>query len=157
MSSDYLESLFGLAGKVSVITGGGGVLCSAMGVALARVGVKVAVLDLAPESAHKAAAEIQTCGARALALSCDAHDRGSIEAAAQAVVKEFGRVDILIIGVGGDKKQATTSPELSFFDLPPESLRWVFDLNCLGTILPSQVFWKIMAALEELAFSISPR
>ena len=149
MSSDYLESLFGLAGKTAVITGGGGVLCRAIGLALARVGVKVAVLDLAPESAQKAAAEIQACGGQALALSCDALDRGSIEAAAQVVVKEFGRVDILINGVGGNKKQATTSPELSFFDLPPEALRWVFNLNCLGTILPSQVFGKIMAAQEE--------
>jgi NAD(P)-dependent dehydrogenase (short-subunit alcohol dehydrogenase family) len=149
MSLDYLESLFGLAGKVAVITGGGGVLCRSMGMALARVGVKVAVLDLVPESAQKAAAEIQAWGGQTLALSCDALDRGSLEAAAQVVIKKFGRVDILINGVGGNKKQATTSPELSFFDLPPEALRWVFDLNCLGTILPSQVFGKIMAVQEE--------
>jgi NAD(P)-dependent dehydrogenase (short-subunit alcohol dehydrogenase family) len=61
------------------------------------------------------------------------------------VLANFGRVDILINGAGGNKSQATTNPEQSFFDLPADALRWVFDLNLMGTILPSQVFGKIMA------------
>jgi NAD(P)-dependent dehydrogenase (short-subunit alcohol dehydrogenase family) len=76
-------------------------------------------------------------------------DRLSLETARQTVLDRFGRVDILINGAGGNKKQATTSSELSFFDLSPEAVRLVFDLNCLGTILPSQVFGKQMVEQTE--------
>jgi len=76
---------------------------------------------------------------------CDVLDKASIESAAQKVLAKFGRVDILINGAGGNKPQATTNVEQSFFDLPADALRWVFDLNLMGTILPSQVFGKIMA------------
>ena len=136
---------FGLQGKTAVVTGGGGVLCSTMSRALAGCGVSVAVLDLNLAAAEKVAAEIQAGGGRALAVGADVLDKASIEAAAERVLAEFGRVDILINGAGGNKREATTSPTLSFFDLPPEAVRWVFDLNLMGTILPCQVFGRKMA------------
>ena len=133
---------FDIQGKVAVVTGGAGVLCAAMCRALAEAGAKVAVLDLRPEPAEALAAEL---GNGAIGLACNVLDKTSIETAAQIVLAKFGRIDILVNGAGGNKPQATTDPEQSFFDLPAEALRWVFDLNLMGTILPSQVFGKIMA------------
>jgi NAD(P)-dependent dehydrogenase (short-subunit alcohol dehydrogenase family) len=149
MDNEYLASLFGLAGKVAVVTGGGGVLCGAMSRALARAGAKIAVLDLLPEAAQKVADGIRATGGEAIAIQCDVLDKASIEATAPTVLEAFGRVDILINGAGGNKKQATTSPDLSFFDLPPDAIQWVFDLNFLGTLLPSQVFGRSMAEQEH--------
>lgn len=133
---------FDMTDKVAVVTGGAGVLCSAMCRELAARGAQVAALDLNEAAAQALAAEL---GHRALGLACDVLDRPSVEAAARQVLSAFGRIDILINGAGGNHPQATTSPQRPFFDLPPEALRWVFDLNLLGTILPSQVFGKIMA------------
>jgi len=149
MDNNYLESLFALPGKVAVVTGGGGVLCRAMCHALARAGAKVAVLDLLEPAARKVAEEIVAAGGEAIAVPVDVLDKASVQAACDAVRARFGRVDILINGAGGNKPQATTSPELSFFDLPPEAIRWVFDLNFIGTLLPCQVFGKIMAEQGE--------
>jgi NAD(P)-dependent dehydrogenase (short-subunit alcohol dehydrogenase family) len=136
-------------GRVAVVTGGGGVLCRTMCLALAQLGAKVAVLDLSAEAAQRVADEIGANGGEAIAISADVLDRFSLETTRQTVLDRFGRVDILINGAGGNKKQATTSSELSFFDLPPEAVRLVFDLNCLGTILPSQVFGKQMVEQAE--------
>jgi len=149
MDNNYLESLFALPGKVAAVTGGGGVLCSVMCHALARAGAKVAVLDLLEPAARKVAEEIVAVGGEAIAVPVDVLDKASVQAACDAVLARFGRVDILINGAGGNKPQATTSPELSFFDLPLEAIRWVFDLNFLGTLLPCQVFGKVMAEQGE--------
>ncbi len=149
MNENYLEGLFGLAGKTAVVTGGGGVLCGAMSQALGRVGARVAVLDLIPEAAQKVAEEIVAAGGEVMAVQCDVLDKDSIEVAAQRVMDTYGRVNILINGAGGNRKEATTSSELSFFDLSPEAIRWVFDLNFLGTLLPSQVFGRLMAEEGE--------
>jgi NAD(P)-dependent dehydrogenase (short-subunit alcohol dehydrogenase family) len=137
------------SGSVAVVTGGGGVLCRIMCLALARLGAKVAVLDLSAEAAQRVADEINANGGEAIAVPADVLDRPSLEAARQVVLDRFDRVDILINGAGGNKKQATTSSELTFFDLPPEAVRLVFDLNCLGTILTSQVFGKQMVEQAE--------
>jgi len=145
----YLESLFGLSGKVAVVTGGGGVLCGAMSRALGRVGVKVAVLDLFEEAARKVADDVEAAGGEAIAVRCDVLDKASLEAARDVVLARFGRVDILINGAGGNKKQATTSPDLSFFDLPADAVQWVFNLNFIGTLLPCQVFGRVMAEQGE--------
>ena len=145
MGESYLDGLFGLAGQVAVVTGGGGVLCGAMGRALGRLGVQVAVLDLFEQAAQRVVDEIVAQGGEAVAVTCDVLDRASVEDARDTVLKRWGRVDILVNGAGGNKKQATTSPDLSFFDLPPDAIRWVFDLNFLGTLLPSQVFGQPMA------------
>ncbi len=149
MANEYLESLFKLSGKVGVVTGGGGVLCGAMSRALGQVGVKVAVLDLIPEAAQKVADDVVAAGGEAVAVRCDVLDKASLEAARDAVLDRFNRVDILINGAGGNKKQATTSPDLSFFDLPAEAVQWVFNLNFIGTLLPCQVFGRVMADQGE--------
>lgn len=149
MDREYLESLFGLSGKVAMVTGGGGVLCRVMSRALGRVGVKVVVLDLIPEAAQKVAEEIAAAGGEAIAVRCDVLGKASLEAARDAVLARFGRVDILINGAGGNKKEATTSPDLSFFDLPADAVQWVFNLNFIGTLLPCQVFGKVMAEQGE--------
>ena len=145
MDNKYLESLFGLAGKVAVVTGGGGILCGAMSRALARAGAKVAVLDLNEAAARRVADDVAAAGGDAIAVRCDVLDKASIEAAAQEVLGAFGQVDILINGAGGNKKQATTSLDLAFFDLPADAVQWVFNLNFIGTLLPSQVFGRLMA------------
>ncbi|UCG66668.1 MAG: SDR family oxidoreductase [Deltaproteobacteria bacterium] len=144
MDREYLENLFDLSGKVAAITGGGGVLCGTLSRALARLGVRVAVLDILEETAQRVANDIVEAGGKAIALRCDVLDKTSLEAARDAALSRFGRVDILINGAGGNKQQASTSSDLSFFDLPYEALRWVFDLNLLGTLLPSQIFGKSM-------------
>ena len=146
---DYLASLFGLSGKVAVVTGGGGVLVGAMSRALGRVGVKVTVLDLILEAAQKVVDEVVATGGEAIAVKCDVLDKVSLEAACRTVLERFGRVDILINGAGGNKKQATTGSGLSFFDLPSDAVQWVFNLNFIGTLLPSQVFGRILAKQGE--------
>ncbi len=145
MDRSYLEQLFGLQGKVAVLTGGGGVLVSAMGRALAKVGVKVAILDIALPAAERVVGEIREAGGEAIAVGCNVLDKGSLQAAADAVIVAFGQVDILVNGAGGNKKEATTAPDLAFFDLPADAVNWVFNLNFIGTLLPCQVFGKMMA------------
>lgn len=146
MDSSYLLSKFDISGKVAVVTGGGGVLCSSLCKALAQCGVKVAVLDLFAEAAQKVVDEITAAGGEAIAVRCDVLDKKNIEEAAAVVVEKYGQVDILINGAGGNKKQATTSADLSFFDLPADAVQWVFNLNFIGTLLPTQVFGKLMTA-----------
>jgi NAD(P)-dependent dehydrogenase (short-subunit alcohol dehydrogenase family) len=101
------------------------------------------------EAARELAAEINSDGFKATGFACNVLDRSSIEAASLEVTKAFGRVDILINGAGGNNQAATTNPEQPFFDLPAEALRWVIDLNLMGTILPLQVFGKIMAGQKS--------
>ncbi len=139
-----MKNLFDVSGKVIAITGGGGILCGTMAKALAEAGAKIAVLDLSEPAATKIANEIKAKGGKALAVPCNVLDKASIEKAKDKVIAEFGRVDALINGAGGNKKEATTSPEMPFFALPPEAIRFVFDLNFIGTLLPSQVFGKEM-------------
>ena len=143
--SGKMEDLFEVRDKVIVVTGGGGVLCGAMARALGSRGARIAVLDLSEPAAVSIAEEIRSTGGKAVAVKCDVLDKGSIEMAADKVHSELGSVDVLINGAGGNNKRATTSPELSFFDLPCEAIRFVFDLNFLGTLLPSQVFGREMA------------
>ena len=148
MTKLHASELYDISGKVAVVTGGAGVLCSTMCRALASWGAKVAILDLNADVAKSLAAEICAEGDEAFAVVCDVLQKASIEAAAQEVIVRWNRVDILINGAGGNKPQATTSTEHSFFDLPADALRWVFDLNLMGAILPSQVFGKIMATQQ---------
>jgi NAD(P)-dependent dehydrogenase (short-subunit alcohol dehydrogenase family) len=140
-----MSDLFDLKDKTIVITGGGGVLCSAIAMALGRAGANIAVLDLLEAAAAKVAEKINSDGGRAIAVKCNVLDRGSLESAQKKVNSKFGKIDILINGAGGNKKEATTSPELSFFDLPSEALQFVFNLNFIGTLLPCQVFGREMA------------
>ena len=140
-----MKDLFSVKDKVIVITGGGGVLCGTMAKALGDAGAKIAVLDLAEAAAAKVADQIKSGRGRAIAVQCNVLDKKSLEAAKKRVTSELGKIDILINGAGGNKKEATTSPDLSFFDLPTEAIRFVFELNFIGTLLPTQVFGKEMA------------
>ncbi len=147
--NDDLENLFGLSGKVAVITGGGGALMGTVGRGLGRLGVKVGVLDVIPEAARKIVDEILKAGGDAMAVKCDVLDKISVEASARSVLEKFGQVDFLINGAGGNRKQATTGPDLSFFDMPPDAVQGVFNLNLIGTLLPSQVFGRVLAGRGE--------
>jgi len=140
-----MNDLFDIKDKVIAITGGGGVLCGTMAVELAKAGAKIAVLDLAEAAAMEIADEITTAGGRAVAVKCNVLDKKSLESAGKVIKSDLGQIDILINGAGGNKKEATTSPDLSFFDLPADVVRFVFDLNFIGTLLPTQVFAKEMA------------
>lgn len=149
MDTAYMQSLFNVQGKVIVITGGGGILCGTMARYLAKAGARVAVLDIFPEAAKKIADEIVAAGGQAIAVKADVLSKDSMTEAAKQVLERFGTVDALINGAGGNKKQATCGPDLSFFDLPQDAFQWVFNLNFVGTLLPTQVFGKIMAERGE--------
>jgi NAD(P)-dependent dehydrogenase (short-subunit alcohol dehydrogenase family) len=145
MGDQYPGSMFRLGGQVAVVTGGGGVLCGAMCRALAQAGAQVGVLDLSFEGAQQVVRDIRAGGGDAMAIPCDVLEKESIEHAAGKLLEAYGRVDILINGAGGNKKEATTAPEMPFFDLPADAVRWVVDLNFIGTVLPCQVFGRLMA------------
>jgi len=132
-------------GKVVVITGGGGVLCSAVAEALAERGASIAILDLNEEAAREAASRIESKGGRVLAVKVDVTDRVSVEAACKKVLEAFETVDILINGAGGNSREATTGQNLSFFNISQEAFDYVIRLNLLGTVIPCQVFGKVMA------------
>jgi NAD(P)-dependent dehydrogenase (short-subunit alcohol dehydrogenase family) len=143
-----LTKMHDFTGRSVVITGGTGVLGRVMVQALVGCGANVAVLARNREKAAGVLSEISGTG-HATIVEGDALKRADLEQAAQAIIKEFGRVDCLINGAGGNHPQATTRPDLSFFEIPEEALRFVFDLNLLGTIIPSQVFGKQMAEQGE--------
>jgi len=143
-----LTKVYDFTGRSVVITGGTGVLGRVMVKALVGCGANVAVLARNRDKAAALLSEISGPG-RASIFAGDALKLEDLQQAAQAVVKEFGRIDCLINGAGGNHPQATTRPDLSFFDIPEEALRFVLDLNLLGTILPSQVIGKHMAAQDE--------
>ena len=140
-----LTKAFDFTGKVAVVIGGSGVLCSTLARALGQQGATVVVVGHShPAKAKAVATHITEHGGRASAMQANAMDKASLAALAERVVGEYGRVDILINGAGGAKKEATTSPTNSFFDLPEDAIRWVFDLNFIGTFFPAQVFGRQM-------------
>ena len=143
-----------LSGKVAVVTGGGGVLCGTFARALAACGAKVAILDLRKEAADKVADEITAEGGIAIGVSANVLEKASLDAARAVVTEKLGSCDILINGAGGNHPKGTTTKEYyemgdedlegitSFFDLDPSGVEFVFNLNFLGTLLPTQVFAK---------------
>jgi NAD(P)-dependent dehydrogenase (short-subunit alcohol dehydrogenase family) len=145
LTNTYLNSLFSLEGQAAAVTGATGVLGSELARGLAKAGAKVAILGRNQNSAAALAAEIEADGGEALVVACDVLDRGAVQAACEEVNEAFGKIDILVNGAGGNQPGATVSPDLSFFDLPPEALEAVFDLNLLGTLYPCQAFGAQMA------------
>ncbi len=152
-----------LKGRVAVVTGGGGVLCGDFAKALARQGVKVAVLDLNEAAAQKVADEITAAGGEAIAVGCNVLEPESMEAARKVVNERLGTCDILLNGAGGNNPKGTTTKETleavdlvekdenvkTFFDLDPQGISFVFNLNFLGTLIPTQVFARDMAAKDN--------
>ncbi|MBR2123149.1 MAG: SDR family oxidoreductase [Lachnospiraceae bacterium] len=148
-----------LSGKVAVVTGAGGVLCSGFSKVLARAGAKVALLDLTLEKAQKFADEITSEGGIAKAYACNVLEKELCETVAGQVLEDLGPCDILVNGAGGNNPRATTDKEYyedgdldgdtkSFFDLEESGVRFVFDLNFLGTLIPTQAFAKQMLGRE---------
>ncbi len=148
-----------LSGKVAVVTGAGGVLCSAFSKTLARAGAKVALLDLNDAAAEEIAAQIREEGGIAKAYKCDVLNKEICYEVADLVEKEIGKCDILINGAGGNNPKATTDKEYfelgdidadtkSFFDLDSAGVGFVFNLNFLGTLIPSQAFARHMVGRE---------
>lgn len=148
-----------LTNKVAVVTGAGGVLCGMFAKALAASGARVAVLDLNFEAAEKVAGEITAENGKAIAYKCNVLDKDSMEECRQAVLKDLDKCDILINGAGGNNPRATTDKEYfelgdidaetkSFFDLEQKGVEFVFNLNFLGTLIPTQTFAKDMVGRE---------
>ena len=144
-----------LSGKVAVVTGAGGVLCSDMARALAQCGAKVALIGRTLEPLQAVAETIKAEGGVAAAYTANVLDRAALEAAAEKIHAELGKVDILINGAGGNNPRATTDKEYyesgdidadtkSFFDLDDEGVQTVFNLNFSGTLIPTQVFARDM-------------
>lgn len=139
-----------LKDKIVVVTGAGGVLCSFFAKAIAQTGAKVALLDLNLEAAQVYEKEITAEGKIAKAYKCNVLDKKSVEQAHDEIVKDFGTCDILINGAGGNNPKATTDNEFfeekdlnnikTFFDLDAEGVSFVFNLNYMGTLIPTQVF-----------------
>jgi NAD(P)-dependent dehydrogenase (short-subunit alcohol dehydrogenase family) len=141
-----LTRMYDFTEKTVAITGGAGILGSEIACALAGCGAEVAILDVNPNAGQAAVDRMGAQGKRVSVFECDVLNRERVAQTAEAVVSHFGKLDCLVNGAGGNKPNATTSNDLKFFDLPTEALRWVFELNILGTILPSQAFGKVMAS-----------
>lgn len=147
MISELME-MYDLTGKSYVITGGTGILCSAMARAIMGCGGNVAILARNVEKGEALVSELSGPGA-AIVVQGDVLERETMEAAARRVIDEFGRIDGLVNGAGGNDPGATTRPDLTFFNLPEDALKHVFDLNLLGTMLPCQIFGRQMAEQGE--------
>lgn len=142
---------FDFSGKSIVITGGGGVLGREMARALYACGADVAILDTNLEAGQKAVEALarKPESGQALAVQGNVLEPASVQAAVDQIMATFGKIDGLINAAGGNKPQATTNVENSFFDLPEDALRWVFELNLMGTIIPAQIIGRHMAARKE--------
>ena len=148
-TASFLEGLFSLSGKVAVVTGATGVLGGAMARGLSRAGGRVGVLGRREERAEEVAAELSRGGGEAMALPADVLDRGQLEKARDAALERWGRVDVLVNAAGGNVAGATVGEGETFFGLPREAFGEVFDLNLLGTVLPTQVFGEAMVRGAE--------
>lgn len=149
MNLDTIRSLYDFSGKSVVITGGAGVLCKEMVFALLGCNANVVVIDRNIEAAEKMLADFEAPKDRTIALFADVLKPDTLKAACDAVLNTFGKIDFLVNGAGGNNPNATTSKDMTFFDLPEDALRFVFDLNLLGALLPSQVFGKEIAKQTE--------
>lgn len=149
-----------LSGKTAVVTGAGGVLCSVFSKALAACGAKVALLDINLSAAEEYAAKIRADGFIAKAYQCDVLDRKSVQAAHERVMDDLGPCALLVNGAGGNNPRATTTNEyyfegdldkdlVTFFNLDPAGVEFVFNLNFLGALIPTQVFAQDMLGMTD--------
>lgn len=144
-----MQSTFSLHGKVVVISGGTGVLGSELSRGLAQAGAKVAILGRDPHKRDRVVADIQGAQGDAMGILCDVCNQEDLLRARDEILAKYGTIDILINGAGGNRPSATTSPSLSFFDLPEGDLDWVMRLNFMGTLLPTQIFGEVFAEKKQ--------
>jgi NAD(P)-dependent dehydrogenase (short-subunit alcohol dehydrogenase family) len=151
MTTTPYTKVYDFTGKSIIVTGGGGVLGGEMARALFDCGANVSILDYNLQATKEKAAsfERQPGAGQALAVQSNVLQAESVQTAMDLILKEFGKIDGLINAAGGNKPEASTSIEKSFFDLSPEALRWVFDLNLMGTIIPSQIIARHMAERKQ--------
>ena len=145
MDSSELTRLYDFSGQTIVITGGTGTLGGEIACALVGCGADVAILDRNLDPAQRILELMEPKTNHAVAVRADVLNVESLQEASKVILDKFGAVDSLVNAAGGNNPRATTTKDLSFFDLPAEALRWVFDLNILGTMLPCQVFGRAMA------------
>lgn len=136
---------FNIEGQTAVVTGGSGVLCGTMARALAQAGCRVAILGRTQSKVEAMVETIRGEGGQAIGVTADVLCEESVKEARDKVMDAFGRIDILVNGAGGNRPEATTNPEQTFFDLDIKAIGDVLNLNLLGTILPSQIFGAEMA------------
>ncbi len=145
MNLDELIRLYDFSGRVAVVTGGVGVLGGEIACALLGCNANVAVIDRVPAAPERFVPHLRLSKGRYVALESDVLQKDAMRTAVDRIVADFGRIDCLVNAAGGNNPGATTGSDKSFFDLPESALRFVSDLNLLGTIVPSQVVGKIMA------------
>jgi NAD(P)-dependent dehydrogenase (short-subunit alcohol dehydrogenase family) len=145
MDLKELTQFYDFSGRTVIITGGAGIIGGEIACALVGCCANVAIMDRDPALADRLIHRLEGGPGRAIIVYADVLERDTLVEAEQAICDEFGCVDSLINAAGGNKPQATTSADLSFFDLSEEAFRFVFDLNLVGTILPSQIFGRSMA------------
>ncbi|GIL21774.1 MAG: dioxygenase [Bacteroidota bacterium] len=145
----YIENLFTLQSRVAIVTGGTGVLGSAMCKALANAGASVVILGRRKEAADQLAQEIGTKGGIAMGISADVLNKDQLIEARQSVLKKFGRIDILVNGAGGNMPGAVVMPDKTIFDLSIDDFKSVVDLNLTGSLLPTQIFGEPLAESKQ--------
>jgi len=140
-----MENIFDVKDKCVVITGGAGILCGEIAIGLARLGAKICVVDYDSLRANEVCKKIEAEGNFAIPVEASVLDKKQVKEAFVCALETMGRIDVLINGAGGNKKEATCGAPTTFFELDDEAIRAVFDLNCMGTMIPSQVFGEQMA------------
>jgi NAD(P)-dependent dehydrogenase (short-subunit alcohol dehydrogenase family) len=149
MDLSQITSMYDFKNCTVAITGGAGILGGEIACALAGCRANVVILDRDPALADRLLKRVEGGPGRAIVVYADVLKRDTLLQAADVIKSEFGGTDMLINAAGGNKAEATTSADLSFFDIPQEALRFVFDLNALGTIVPCQIFGREMAERGE--------
>lgn len=146
---DYLKKIFNLSDKVIVITGGGGILASSMAEGFLNVGSKVILLDINKQYAEATAAKFKSDSNIIIGLGCDVLNEENLKTVKDIILKEFGRIDVLINAAGGNMPGATIGVDQTIFDLNHESFKKVTDLNLNGTVLPTLIFGETMAKQKK--------
>jgi NAD(P)-dependent dehydrogenase (short-subunit alcohol dehydrogenase family) len=146
---DEFSRLFDFSGKSVMITGGAGVLAGEIACALFGCNANITIVDRDPALADPLIKQMGPVSGRVIVLYGDVLKPDTMQIAARRAIEAFGKIDFLINAAGGNDPKATTNPSTSFFDLPPEAIRFVSDLNLLGTIIPSQIVGKHMAGRKE--------
>lgn len=149
MNLDELSNLYDFTGKTIVVTGGAGILGGEMACALVGCHASVAIVDREPALADRWMERLKAGPGRFTVVYGDVLNTDTLREAADIIERELGPITGLVNAAGGNNPKATTTPDISFFNLKSDALRWVFDLNLLGTMLPSQVFGQRMAERRE--------